>query len=167
MTPDHDSLDETRDPKNPLARRTVLRSAALAGVAGAALAACGSDDSGGGGSSGGGSSNGTAEQDSGGGGSAAGGGTSVAASDIPVGGGEVLKKEKLVVAQPTKGTFTAFTAVCTHMGCLVNEVKDGTITCPCHGSQYSAEDGSVVGGPAPSPLKSVKTSVSGGEVTLG
>ena len=41
------------------------------------------------------------------------------------------------------GTFMAFTAVCTHQGCIVGEVKDGTINCPCHGSKFKVADGSV------------------------
>jgi Rieske Fe-S protein len=68
------------------------------------------------------------------------------------------------VTQPTKGEFKGFSAVCTHMGCIVSSISGDTITCPCHGSQYSIKDGSVLGGPAPSPLPGVKVAVKGGEV---
>src|SRR5688572_23233833 len=44
-------------------------------------------------------------------------GVSVPAADVPVGGGTVLTEEKVVVTQPTKGEFKAFTAICTHQGC--------------------------------------------------
>jgi Rieske Fe-S protein len=46
-----------------------------------------------------------------------------AKADIPVGGGTVFKDEKVVVTQPEAGTFEAFTAVCTHQGCIVKEVQ--------------------------------------------
>jgi Rieske Fe-S protein len=38
-------------------------------------------------------------------------------------------------------------AICTHMGCTVDQAANGTIDCPCHGSQFSVKDGSVVAGP--------------------
>jgi Rieske Fe-S protein len=70
------------------------------------------------------------------------------------------------VTQPTAGNFKAFTAVCTHAGCTVGSVTDGVIKCPCHGSMYSAADGSVKGGPAPAPLAAKNITVQGGEITL-
>jgi Rieske Fe-S protein len=88
-----------------------------------------------------------------------------ATADVPVGGGLVLAEQELVITQPTKGEFKGFTAVCTHAGCLVDDVTD-TINCPCHGSAYSIEDGSVVGGPAPSPLAEEKLVVEGGSIDL-
>ena len=90
----------------------------------------------------------------------------VATSKIPVGGGEVLSGPQIVVTQPAAGEFKAFSAVCTHMGCIVNQVSNGTIDCPCHGSQYSISTGAVVGGPAPKPLPEKQIKVSGGSVFL-
>lgn len=88
-------------------------------------------------------------------------------SDVPVGGGTVLKEEKLVVTQPTAGSFRCFTAVCTHQGCLVNKVEAGTIDCPCHGSKYQVADGAVAHGPATRPLAEKKITVSpAGEISL-
>jgi Rieske Fe-S protein len=82
-------------------------------------------------------------------------------TDIPVGGGKVLTAQKIVITQPTAGTFHAFTAICTHQGCIVNAVSGGTINCPCHGSRYSIVNGSVVRGPAPLPLAAVSILVQG------
>lgn len=87
-------------------------------------------------------------------------------SDIPVGGGKVFKAEKVVVTQPEKGDFKAFSAVCTHAGCTVRDVTDGTINCPCHGSKYSATDAAVTAGPAPRPLPRREIEVKGDEIRL-
>ncbi|MEU4106112.1 Rieske (2Fe-2S) protein, partial [Streptomyces tanashiensis] len=98
---------------------------------------------------------------------AASGGTPLArTSEIPVGGGTVFTEEKVVVTQPEAGEFKAFSAICTHQGCIVNKVADGTIDCPCHGSKYRIADGSVAAGPAPRPLPAEQIKVSGEEITL-
>ncbi|MGH4026444.1 MAG: Rieske (2Fe-2S) protein [Pseudonocardiaceae bacterium] len=73
-------------------------------------------------------------------------------SDIPVGGGRVFPAEKVVVTQPAPAQFRAFSAICTHQGCTVGSVQDGTIDCPCHGSKFAVADGAVVDGPAKQPL---------------
>lgn len=85
-------------------------------------------------------------------------------SEVPVGGGIILTDEKLVITQPTEGTFKAFTAVCTHQGLLVTSVADGTITCANHGSTYSAETGDVEGGPASGALAAVEIDVQGDRI---
>ncbi|MES9522713.1 Rieske (2Fe-2S) protein [Streptomyces capoamus] len=86
--------------------------------------------------------------------------------DIPEGGGKVFEKEKVVVTQPKKGVFKAFSAICTHQGCTVNAVADGTIDCPCHGSRFRITDGSVVHGPATRPLPARSVSVHGNSIHL-
>ena len=88
------------------------------------------------------------------------------ASAVPVGGGMVYTAAKVVVTQPSKGEYKAFSAVCTHVGCLCNQVADGTINCPCHGSKFKITDGSVVAGPAPAPLAAKTVTVSGGKILL-
>jgi len=82
-------------------------------------------------------------------------------SDVPVGGGKILTDKRIVITQPHAGTFDAFTAVCTHQGCIVTTVSGGTINCPCHGSKFSIVNGSVVNGPAASPLAPVSIKVQG------
>lgn len=88
-----------------------------------------------------------------------------ATADVPVGGGVILTDSQLVITQPKAGTFKAFSAICTHQGCAVSTVENGTINCPCHGSEFAITDGSVVAGPAPKPLPAQAIKVSGGSIT--
>ena len=88
-------------------------------------------------------------------------------TDIPVGGGKILAGPKIVITQPKAGSFKAFTAVCTHLGCTVGSVSGGTINCPCHGSKFSVTNGSVVNGPASSPLAPVSIKVQGTSIVRG
>lgn len=87
-------------------------------------------------------------------------------ADIPVGGGKIFKTEGVVVTQPAAGTFKAFSATCTHQGCTVTSVKDGTIVCGCHNSVFDIADGAVRSGPARQPLPAKAISVEGDAVRL-
>jgi len=82
-------------------------------------------------------------------------------SAVQEGGGKIIDGKNIVITQPEAGTFKAFTAVCTHAGCIVSSVSGGTINCPCHGSKFSIKDGSVVNGPASSPLAPIAIKVEG------
>lgn len=171
------------DPAVAPSRRTVLRAAAvLAG--GGALAACGGSDtaaapaappasgspassSPAGGSpaatpSTATSAAGTGSASATGAGPAA--GALVPAAEVPVGSGVILGDEKLVVTQPEKGTFKAFSSICTHQACPVSAIDDSGIRCACHNSSFSLTDGSPQGGPAQRPLPAVGVAVRGGSV---
>ena len=87
-------------------------------------------------------------------------------ADIPVGGGKILTDKKIVITEPQAGSFKAFTAVCTHQGCIVNTVSGGTINCPCHGSRYTITNGAVVAGPAPAPLPKEQIKIVDGAIVL-
>ena len=89
-----------------------------------------------------------------------------AASEIPVGGGKIFTAARVVVTQPVRGQYEGFSAVCTHVGCLLSEVADGTIDCPCHGSEFKITNGAVVTGPAPRPLPKKQIKVVDGQVFL-
>jgi len=142
-------------------RRSVL---AAAGAAGAAmtLSACGSEDGG----SGKVSSGDDGAEKSGDGGDGAAKGELGKAADIPEGGGKVFREQKVVVTRPGTAEYKAFSATCPHRGCLVTEVADGTINCPCHGSKFDVADGSVVHGPATRGLPLAQVSVKGGTIHL-
>jgi Rieske Fe-S protein len=153
-------------------RRTVLRAAGLAALAGggaAPLAACSSDAgtaapaaSSAAAPSASASSSAPAASSSA---SAASGPASVAATEVPVGGGVILKDANYVITQPTMGKFKAFRKICTHKGCPVAEVNK-TINCKCHGTKYSIEDGSVVNPPATKPLAESPVTLSGDKVVV-
>ena len=140
-------------------RRTVLAGSGLV-IAGFAVAACSSSD-------------GAAEPtDSAsstldaGAGDLGGGQVLAPVADVAVGGGVVVSSPPIVVTQPTKGQINGFTAICSHQGCLVARVENNEIICPCHGSRFSAVDGSVINGPAEQPLASAAVSVEGSNVVL-
>ncbi|MFI6644189.1 Rieske (2Fe-2S) protein [Streptomyces sp. NPDC050504] len=179
MTASQEQAPE-QHPARPPGRRTVMAAVGAAGLA-AALSACGDSDGGDGGS--GDVQDGTngGQASSPGGptpGSGDTGGTPPAekpegdgkvlakTSDIPEGGGKVFASERVVVTQPKAGEFKAFSATCTHQGCVVKEIAEGTINCPCHGSRFDVSDGSVKGGPAPRPLPSAAIEVSEGSIRL-
>jgi Rieske Fe-S protein len=94
-------------------------------------------------------------------------GALAATSQIPDGGGKIIDGINIVITQPQPGSFKAFTAICTHQGCIVSSVSNGTIDCPCHGSKFSIKDGSVVNGPAPSPLAAIAIKVEGTSIFQG
>ncbi|WP_416983723.1 Rieske (2Fe-2S) protein [Streptomyces sp. T028] len=157
------------------ARRTVMAAAGAAGLSVALTACGGSDDSSDsssastGGTTGSTGSTGASESASTGGtggGDSAGGAALTTTADIPEGGGKIFDSEKVVVTQPTAGTYKAFSAVCTHQGCAVKSIASGVINCPCHNSNFSIEDGSVKSGPATQALPEVKITVSGDSITL-
>jgi len=173
-TPDPALDPATSAPTGPdgVSRRTVLRVAAVSGAGAALLAACGGGDSAadpatpaptGEAPPG---TEGTDEATDGndGTGGTGGGGALVATADVPVGSGVILEEQKVVVTQLTEGEFAAFTAVCTHSQCTVTGITAKRISCPCHGSAFSPEDGSVLNGPARSPLRSIPVAVEGDEV---
>ncbi|MFJ5805224.1 Rieske (2Fe-2S) protein [Streptomyces sp. NPDC093093] len=136
------------------ARRTVLKgAAALAGAAGAGvtLAACSTGTDSGGRSP----AVPTEPVELG------------AASEVPVGGATLFRERKLVVCCPAEGQYKAFSAQCTHAGCVLDEIVEGEGNCPCHGSRFDVATGKVLRGPASAPLPSVPVKVEGGRLVAG
>lgn len=125
-------------PDPELTRRRALTGVAVGGLSLPLLAACG-----------GGSSGSTGAQPQ------FGPVTLLSTSQVPVGGGVILREQNVVVTQPTKGTFVGFDATCTHQGCQLATVASGTINCGCHGSEFSITDGSNVVGPSGAPAGSI------------
>jgi len=70
-----------------------------------------------------------------------------------------------IVIRTETGVF-ALSAVCTHLGCLVNWEPDARqIVCPCHAARFDL-NGNVVGGPAPKPLQQIKASIVNGNIEI-
>ena len=139
-------------------RRSALTIAATVGISPAVLAACGGDE--------GGTDAPEDSLDTGHSPTQPSAGPLTSTADVPLGGGVIFPDQQVVVTQPDEGEFKCFTAVCTHMGCIVSSVQAGGIRCECHGSAFSIEDGSAVNPPATEPLTEVEISVEGDEISI-
>ena len=85
---------------------------------------------------------------------------------IPAGGGLIAHTPLGHIALADDGgQVRAFSAVCTHLGCIVKyQPGPGRAWfCPCHKGTYAA-DGRVVSGPPPRPLQPLPVSVRDGRV---
>jgi nitrite reductase/ring-hydroxylating ferredoxin subunit len=89
-------------------------------------------------------------------------------SDIPIGSGKKFDVEgvPILITQPRAGEFRGFSAVCTHAGAIMTSVSNSEITCNAHFSIFSADDGSVVSGPAPAALGKITIAVEGDDVLV-
>lgn len=79
-------------------------------------------------------------------------------------GNSKIVQNILIINTGTK--IVALSAICTHQGCTVGYYSGaGDIECPCHGSVFSTT-GSVIKGPAFSPLHSYPVSQTGNILTI-
>ena len=87
--------------------------------------------------------------------------------DLPVGQGKIISAgdKPVIVVHTAQGGVKAFSAVCTHLGCIVNwQQSRGFIQCPCHDGRFNPVTGAVISGPPPSPLSPVSVSIEGGKI---
>ena len=73
----------------------------------------------------------------------------------------------VVLTLDSSGIIHGRSATCTHQGCSVLPPHNGTVSCPCHGSQFDAVTGQVLRGPATQPLPPVPVHVQGDQVYRG
>ncbi len=75
--------------------------------------------------------------------------------DFPIGQGKVIPvndKPAIVVNTP-QGGLKAFSAICTHLGCIVEwDQNRQIILCPCHDGRFNPLNGAIISGPQPAPL---------------
>jgi cytochrome b6-f complex iron-sulfur subunit len=89
--------------------------------------------------------------------------------DVPEGEAKFFEfsGSSAVLVKKRGGELVALSAVCTHLGCIVQWEKDKQdFLCPCHGGHYTP-DGSVTAGPPPKPLAKLPFSVANGAITVG
>ncbi|MFF7974697.1 Rieske 2Fe-2S domain-containing protein [Streptomyces sp. NPDC007905] len=137
-------------PARPSAsRRTVLRGAAVAPVAGLGPAACAAP----GGAAA--DATPTAPVDLGG------------ESGVAKGGAKLYRDRNVVVSRDASGALKAFSTICTHGGCPINKLQGTTLICPCHGSRFDAATGEVVQTPATEPLNELPARAAKGRIIVG
>jgi len=75
------------------------------------------------------------------------------ARDLEPGKAAVVRVgSRVVIVIRERNGFRAFSAVCTHLGCLVEwDSVSKKFLCPCHAAVFD-ENGAVVSGPPPAPL---------------
>lgn len=97
------------------------------------------------------------------------GGVSIPRAQIGVGQAHFFqfRGHPAVVLQRAPGVFVAFSAICTHLGCVIRWLPEkGEFLCPCHAGRY-ASDGKVLGGPPPKPLQTIPIALSGDNLLVG
>ncbi len=79
--------------------------------------------------------------------------------------GRAMKARIFLVS--SSGGLTAFSAVCSHLGCLVNYHRDRhEFVCPCHGGKYDLS-GRNISGPPPAPLTRFPVKIQDGMAFVG
>ena len=90
--------------------------------------------------------------------------------EFPPDSGKVTSVESkaVIVVNTEKGGVKAFSAVCTHLGCIVYWHEErGVIQCPCHDGRFNPLNGWVISGPPPAPLAEHDVQVAGDEIYVG
>ncbi len=85
--------------------------------------------------------------------------TIVGPADLVETQGKVLTDKVLIVRNTETNELIGVSPFCTHANCVVNWVQEEQqFICPCHASAFAA-DGSVVNGPAETPLISYEVQI--------
>ncbi len=93
-----------------------------------------------------------------------------AVEDFPVGTGKVVPVDNkpVIIVNTSAGGVKAFSAVCTHLGCIVYWDKaKNVIHSPCHDGLFNPVTGAVVGGPPPRPIPPYEFAIKDGKVYIG
>lgn len=87
-------------------------------------------------------------------------------SELPPNSGRIVKfgSKPVIVLRKPDGEFSAFSAKCTHLDCIVQYRPDlQRVWCACHNGQYDL-NGINVAGPPPRPLDRLDVRVAGEEI---
>ena len=88
--------------------------------------------------------------------------------DVPSNSGKIFKfgSEPGIILRTPRGDLRAFSAVCTHLGCIVQYRADlSHIWCACHNGHYDLR-GINIAGPPPRPLPAWTVSVRGDQIRV-
>ena len=88
-------------------------------------------------------------------------------TDFPAGQGKVVpvNDKAVIVVNTAQGGIKAFSAICTHLGCIVEwDQNRQFILCPCHDGRFNPVNGAVISGPPPAPLGELALTVEGDAV---
>ncbi len=91
-------------------------------------------------------------------------------TDFTLNSGKVMSvaNKPVIVVNTAAGGLKAFSAICTHLGCIVKYHPDRqAIVSPCHNGVFNPANGNVISGPPPRPLPPYELAVKGGKVYVG
>lgn len=84
--------------------------------------------------------------------------------EFPEGQGKVVavNDKPVIVVRTEQGGAKAFSAICTHLSCIVEwDESRQIILCPCHDGRFSPVNGGIISGPQPAPLPELPLTVEG------
>jgi cytochrome b6-f complex iron-sulfur subunit len=90
-------------------------------------------------------------------------------AELEAAGGLIVPVEDqpIVLTYTQQAGVKAFSAICTHLGCVVQwDSAGGYIQCPCHDGRFNAQTGAVISGPPPAPLPPRDVIVDGDDVLV-
>jgi cytochrome b6-f complex iron-sulfur subunit len=88
-------------------------------------------------------------------------------AELQAAGGKVtpVENKPVILTYSKQGGVKAFSAICTHLGCIVQWKSSGKyIQCPCHDGRFNAQTGAVISGPPPAPLPALNVVVEGDDI---
>lgn len=90
------------------------------------------------------------------------------ASAFPANSGQIIKfgRKPVILIKTESGDLRAFSAICTHLDCIVQYRKDlKHIWCACHNGQYDLR-GVNISGPPPKPLEEFRVNIVNDEIII-
>lgn len=90
--------------------------------------------------------------------------TACKTTDVRVGGAKIVTlpgtSTRVVITQPKKGVFKAFSPICTHEGAPLSGISGTSLVCNSHGARFNTSTGAATAGPTRKALKAYKVTIS-------